>query len=107
MKPPDDHYTKVPNVFFDDILKHLNMGEVKVYLYLARHTFGYQKDVDKVSLSQFCKGIKRSAGKRLDSGTGLARGTVIAALRSLESKEIIVRRKGRGTIPHTYEICEQ
>jgi DNA-binding MarR family transcriptional regulator len=82
--------TQVPNLLFDDLLSELSGAELKVILYLVRRTFGFQREADSVSLSQFCTGIVTRDGRRLDSGTGLARPSVFKALESLEKRGLIL-----------------
>ena len=104
MKPPQRSFTKIPNSFLDEYLWALSKGAVKVYLYLARRIFGFQKSSDRISLSQICHGIRTRDGRTLDRGTGLKRDTAIVGLRELEALGLIVRHKGSGTRPDTYEI---
>ena len=104
MKAPQRGFTRIPNAFFDEYLFVLSKGAVKVYLYLARRIFGFQKSSDAISLGQICNGIRTRDGRVLDRGTGLKRDTAIAGLRELEALGLIVRHKGSGTRPDRYEI---
>ena len=54
-KIPQSNYTQVPNVFFDEILEGLNLAETKVLLAIMRKTFGWQKQIDRISYSQIVK----------------------------------------------------
>jgi phage replication O-like protein O len=81
--------TQIPNEVFDSLMSHLSGGELKVLLYICRRTFGFQKESDRISLSQISKGIITKTGKVLDSGTGLCKRQVINALKTLEKKNII------------------
>lgn len=85
------NFTQIPNVFFDEIYSNLGYAELKVLLYLMRRTYGFHKKTDKISLTQFEKGIEG-----LDNGTGLARKNIFQALDSLVQKElVIINKKGR------------
>ena len=85
------NFTQIPNVFFDEIYSNLGYAELKVLLYLMRRTYGFHKKADKISLTQFEKGIEG-----LDNGTGLARKNIFQALDSLVKKELVViNKKGR------------
>ena len=66
-------------------------------LYIFRHTYGWQKEADGISISQFVDGVVRKRGRRVDYGTGLGRRTVFDALNSLVEKGYILRFiPGRG-----------
>jgi len=75
--------TQIPNVILDMLLPALPEPETKCILYICRRTFGFGKVKDRISLSQFIGGIKTKDGRQLDYGTGLARPTVVNALRTL------------------------
>ena len=84
IKIPQSNYTQVPNVFFDDILEGLNLAETKVLLAIMRKTFGWQKQIDRISYSQIVK------------MTGLSKVSISSGIKSLEEKDIIfVVRKGQ------------
>lgn len=83
------NYTQTPNVFFDEIMADLGYAETKCLLYIFRRTFGFHKQSDRISLTQFEKGIKN-----LDKGTGLKRPNIVKALKKLTEKGIIKVNKG-------------
>lgn len=62
----------------------LNGSEQKVLDYILRHTWGFKKTADKISISQFCTGIANC-----DKGTGLSKNSVIKSLKSLEENGFI------------------
>lgn len=83
-KIPQSNYTQVPNVFFDEILEGLNLAETKVLLAIMRKTFGWQKQIDRISYSQIVK------------MTGLSKVSISSGIKSLEKKDIIfVIRNGQ------------
>jgi hypothetical protein len=86
-------YTQTPDEIFDWIMAFLTGAELKVLLYITRRTFGFKKSADAISIPQLCAGIVTRDGRRLDWGTGLERSTVLKALRSLETKNLIVRQQ--------------
>jgi hypothetical protein len=86
--------TPVPDILFDRLLKHLSGAELKVLLYIIRRTWGFKKDTDAISLSQFQNGITTKDGRVLDEGCGVKdKKTIIAAQESLETKGIIYSEK--------------
>jgi hypothetical protein len=100
-------YTLTPDEIFDVLLYSLFPAELKVLLYVTRRTFGFNKLNDRISLSQFTRGILRRDGSALDSGTGLTRRTVQLALDSMVQKHILLRRRRRnenGDEPNEYAL---
>lgn len=102
------NYTQVPNELFDQLLPHLNEGELKVLLYIIRRTFGFGRQSDNISLSQMVEGLVTSDGRRLDSGVGLSKSSVARALQGLTAKEIILSQRNRdpvrGDLPTSYRL---
>src|SRR5262249_18012408 len=84
--------TQVPDVILDFWLSELSGAELKVVLYIARRTYGFGKESDNISLTQICTGIKKRDGTVLDTGTGLSRSSVARAIKTLEERDIILRR---------------
>lgn len=82
--------TPVPDVLFDELLTKLTGTELKILLYIIRRTWGFKKDADAISLSQFQKGIITKDGRVLDRGSGISdRKTILTTLSSLEAKGCI------------------
>ena len=87
--------TPVPDIVFDRLLARLGEAELKALLYIVRRTFGFKRDRDPISFNQFLRGITTRDGRVLDEGCGVRdRTTLSKALRSLETKGIIVSQKG-------------
>lgn len=101
-------FTQVPDEIIDHLMADLSGSELKVLLYIVRRTFGFRKDADAISLNQIINGITTKDGRVLDRGTGLSVSTVVAALKSLETKRIIAGRRStspeRGHEPTVYEL---
>ena len=76
----------------------LNGAEFKVLWYILRHTFGWQKTSDKISISQICKGIQRKDGIWIDKGTGLSRKWIMKSLTALEERGFISVLKESGKV---------
>jgi hypothetical protein len=74
----------------------LSGSEQKVLDYILRHTWGYGRDRDAISVTQFEKGIYSEKEKRwIDKGTGLSRRQIFTALKGLIKKGFI-ELVGRG-----------
>ena len=81
----------------DIFLPRISASETKCILYICRRTFGFHKEYDRISFSQFVDGIKDRNGKTLDYGTGLVRSSVAEALRNLlYSEAILVKKSTKG-----------
>lgn len=90
--------TPVPDVVFDKLLSKLTGNELKVLLYIIRRTYGFGKNADAISLSQFREGIKtrdeNGDEKVLDEGCGIGHNrTILVALASLEQKGCVTSKK--------------
>lgn len=105
------HYTQVPNELLDHLMVDLSHTELRCLLYIIRRTFGFQRDADAISLSQFVNGITKADGTVLDRGCGVSKSGAAAALRSLEKRGYIVARRAsdekRGDLPTTYALRMQ
>ncbi len=78
---PSQNWSKLPHQLIDALSEIKTIGEMKVILYTLRHTWGYQDDYKKITLSEFEKGRKRKDGTRIDDGTGLSRPTIVDGIK--------------------------
>ena len=89
--------TQLPNILLDKVIPLIPEAEARCLLYICRRTFGFQKESDRISFSQFIGGIKDRSGKTLDYGSGLARASVYKGLMNLaDAGAIMVRKTGKG-----------
>lgn len=89
--------TQVPNVVLDFIIPQIPEAEGRCLLYVCRRTFGFHKEMDRISFSQFIDGIKTKDGKILDHGSGLARASVAKGLKNLNLAGLIeVKQTTKG-----------
>lgn len=87
------HTTPTPNELYDQVMADItSLAELKVIMYVIRHTFGWGKFVDRISLTQFMHGIKtrhaiqdgdtlKIIETTVDRGTGLSQPSVTAGVR--------------------------
>ncbi len=80
---------QIPNIILDYVIPRIPESETKCLLYICRRTFGFHKEIDRISYSQFIRGIKSSQGKILDYGAGLSRASVSKGLNNLFRSGII------------------
>lgn len=101
-------YTMCPDEIFDELLSILSGAQLKVTLYVVRRTFGFKKPSDNISISQMLYGIKTKDGRQLDRGVGLAKSTLLQAVRELTDMEVIIptRRESaeRGNEATNYRL---
>ena len=91
--PPEGQYWQFPTII-NGFVNVLSGAEFKILWYILRHTYGFQKNSDTISIPQIMKGIKKKTGEVLDVGTGIKdRTTVINALRKLEQWGFIKSEK--------------
>lgn len=71
------NYTQIPNILFDVHMPKMKEAELRVVLAIARATFGWHKQKDKLSLSQLMEktGLKRAAVVR-GIQEGMERGVI-------------------------------
>jgi phage replication O-like protein O len=84
MKFPIPNFTQIPNDFLDESIPDLKEGELRVLLVLMRQTFGWHKNWDHLSLSQFAQ------------KTGMEKKSVARTLKNLLEKGLIKKIK-QGT----------
>jgi phage replication O-like protein O len=101
--------TQIPDIILDHWMARLSGAEFKVLLYIARRTYGFGKEKDRISLNQFAEGITKRDGSVLDRGTGISRSSVSRALNTLESMGIVLRQTnlaetGKEFDENTYSI---
>jgi len=89
--------TQMPNLILDKVIPLIPEAEARCLIYICRRTFGFHKEADRISFSQFMEGIKDRRGNALDYGAGLARASVYKGLMNLtDAGAITVRKTGKG-----------
>jgi DNA-binding PadR family transcriptional regulator len=68
---PRENWSKLPHVLINALPLIETVSELKVILYILRHTWGFHDDEKRITLDEFAKGRKRRDRSRLDGGTGL------------------------------------
>lgn len=105
-------YFRVPAIFLSLCAMIDNLAELKVVLYIMRHTWGFREyDTPKrITIDEFVNGRKRVDGSRMDLGTGLSESAVKDGLQRAIDHEIIVcyvDDRDMGRIKNYYELKMQ
>lgn len=81
---PTKNFFSMPNAITDIIANITNLAEVKVIIYVIRHTWGFHEygKPKAISVDEFMHGRKYANGTRMDKGTGLSNRSVIDGLRA-------------------------
>ncbi len=102
------NYSPIPDDYIDFAMAMLKGAEFKVLMYIARRTFGFKRQSDRISLTQICSGITRKDGTVIERGTGLSRQGAVSAIHSLIDQGYIHEERSnsdeRGNEVNTYTI---
>lgn len=83
------NYWSYPAIL-DGWWQSLSGSEQKVLDYMLRHTWGFSKPADEISLSQFQRGIQK-----FDTGTGISKTTIIKSIKGLIKKGFVEKSEGK------------
>jgi hypothetical protein len=86
---PKENWSKLPHEMIEAMPFVETVGELKVILYILRHTWGFQDEDKKITLDEFEHGRRRRNGSRIDNGLGLTRPTIIDGLKRAEEHGFI------------------
>lgn len=79
----ENGHTRIANELLDKFCSlGVSGGEFRILLFVVRKTYGFQKKLDRISLSQF------------EGGTTMSRSHVCLALKSLVLKQVLVKENG-------------
>jgi len=95
---PKENWSKLPHALIGALPLVETVGELKIILYILRHTWGFHDDQKKITLDEFANGRKRKDGSRLDCGTGLTIPTI---------RDGIKRAVKHGFIIHTQDAKDK
>ena len=88
---PFENWSKLPHAFINALPLVETIGEMKVILYILRHTWGFQEydQGKRITLDEFENGRKKRGGDRIDNGTSLSRPTILDGLKRAEKHGFI------------------
>lgn len=97
LPPPSGNFTKLYNDYIDEYLYLMTPYEVVVFLFVLRHTHGFQRASAKFSYSVLRDGfyVERDGGDDSEKyeGTGLSYSTIKKALDGLVEYGFLIRGK--------------
>ena len=105
---PDRNWSKLPHALIGALPIIETMSELKVIMYVLRHTWGYQEFgvTKRITLDEFQHGRKLKDGSRMDSGTGLSLNAVKNGVKQAVAHGFLVREsenhRDRGRQSHVY-----
>lgn len=73
---PEENWSMMPNEFIDIMPQIETLAEMKVVLYVLRHTWGYSDQFKKITMDEFVNGRKRKDGTRIDNGLGMTPASI-------------------------------
>jgi len=86
----------IPNILFDFWMEKLSPAEFKVLMCIARKTYGWHKEVDRISL------------KQIEKMTGLHKSGIVKNMASLIEFGLVIKIKNKTSdgddAPNQYEI---
>ena len=86
--------TQVPHLLLRHFMHLLKDTEFKCLMMICDQTYGWQREVDAIALSQFQNGITARDGTQVCCGTGASRPSIVDALKRLTESGLIETYKG-------------
>jgi len=115
---PTQNWSRLPHQLIGALPLISSLGEMKVILYVLRHTWGYHDDDKRISTDEFCNGRKHSfrykqkhpdESDRLDNGTGMSKSAILRGIeRAIEHGflEVEVDDSDKGRIKKYYRLIQ-
>lgn len=102
---PKQNWSKLPHVLVD-YLRNMTGAELKVVLYVLRHTWGFSEfgKPKRITLDEFSKGRKRKDQSRMNGGTGLSFNAIKDGIQKAVDHGFLIQiPDGRDGARHSYE----
>ena len=109
---PEENWSKLPHQLIEALPDFSSLAELKVVLYILRHTWGYQEfgEFKRITLDEFQHGRRRKDRSRLDGGVGMSENAIMDGLdRAIKHGFIIQSKDSRhrpGRPAHIYQLKE-
>ena len=104
---PTANFSKLPHQLINAFDQIETFGELKVILYILRHTWGFQERRKKITMDEFEHGRKRRDRTRMDNGTGLSGPTIANGLKRAVAHgfiEVEVDDRDLGRVKRYYSL---
>jgi hypothetical protein len=106
---PRQNWSKLPHAMIEQLPNVTSLAEMKVILYILRHTWGYQEfnQAKRITLDEFQNGRKRKDGNRIDAGVGMSANAIRDGLRRAVADGFILQTsdgRDEGRSSHEYEL---
>lgn len=105
-------YFNVPAIFVDVVATIDNLAELKVVMYIMRHTWGFREynSPKRITIDEFMHGRKKADRTRMDSGTGLSERAVMQGLQRAIAHGFVVcyvDDSDQARVKHYYQMRMQ
>ncbi|MCP4990832.1 MAG: hypothetical protein GY928_33765 [Colwellia sp.] len=107
---PTANYSKLPHQFIDRLPLITTLAEIKVLIYVLRHTWGFGESNKRISLDELKNGRKKKDGTRIDKGTGLSKPSLRSGIaKAIEHGYLFVAEDSsdKARIKRLYSLTEQ
>jgi hypothetical protein len=106
---PEQNWFRLPNSWTDITRDITSISELKIVIYVLRHTWGYHEfgTPKRISTDEFMNGRRHLDGSRMDRGTGLSKPSVIDGLRKAVSHGFLleeVDKSDKGRVKKYYSL---
>ena len=109
-EPPKTNYSKLPHALIEALPNFSSLAELKVVLYILRHTWGFQEfdDLKRITLDEFQYGRRLKNRSRMDDGTGMSKEAIREGLKRATKDGFIIQspdpRPRPGLPAHCYQL---
>ncbi|KKN88439.1 hypothetical protein LCGC14_0250020 [marine sediment metagenome] len=106
-RKPKANYFSLPNEWTDIMPEINSLAELKVILYVLRHTWGFHDPRKKITIDEFMNGRRRIDRTRMDKGTGLSKRSVRLGLEKAIGHGFLIEEindSDKGRIKKRYHL---
>lgn len=107
---PKANFSPIPHELIAQLPRFKTLAELKIVLYVLRHTWGYQDDYKKITLDEFENGRKTKDGNRIDEGVGMTRPSIISGIKQAIEDGFLYSHSDdndKARVKKFYSITEQ
>ena len=105
---PQSNFSMLPHYFVEEMMPKISsLSEMKVLLYVLRHTWGFQDESKTITQDEFMNGRKHRDGTRMDKGCQMSRNAIKSGIEKAVEHgylELVVNDSDKARIKHTYTL---